>query len=126
MPKIHTEEQHSMSRTNFPNGNGSQRHVRQYPHGEHLVKADEVAHPAIATGVAINHTGKQAMKVRWEHTHQCRKCGHVIRVDDIELKAIATGVITCQKCEVSGPVNVKIVEEKLIANPSSASNGNRQ
>jgi len=32
------------------------------------------------------------MKVRWEHTHQCRKCGHVVRIDDIELIPEAVGI----------------------------------
>lgn len=49
---------------------------------------------------------------RWEHTHQCRKCGHVIRIDDIDPKVITTGVVTCPKCEMSGPVNVKILQIK--------------
>ncbi len=52
------------------------------------------------------------VKIRWEHAHQCRKCGHVIRADSIDPKTITTGVITCPTCEMSGPINVKIVQMK--------------
>jgi transcription elongation factor Elf1 len=52
------------------------------------------------------------MKVRREHAHQCRKCGHAIRIDDVDPKTITTGVITCAKCEMSGPINVKILQMK--------------
>jgi hypothetical protein len=50
--------------------------------------------------------------VRWEHAHQCRRCGHVVRTDDIDPQVITVGVITCPKCEISGPINVAIVEMK--------------
>ena len=52
------------------------------------------------------------MPVRWEHAHQCRNCGHLVRVDDIDPKTIATGVVTCARCDTSGPINVKIVQMK--------------
>lgn len=51
-----------------------------------------------------------AVSIRWEHAHQCRKCGHVVPIDDIDPRVITTGVITCPKCELSGPINVAIVE----------------
>lgn len=50
--------------------------------------------------------------IRWEHTHQCRKCGHVVRIDDIDRRMIAMGVITCPKCESAGPINVAIIQMK--------------
>lgn len=64
-------------------------------------------------------------KTSWDHVHQCGVCGHVIRIDQIDLKVIAAGVITCPKCESSGPANVKIMEEALIPNhrPNSNRNG---
>jgi hypothetical protein len=52
------------------------------------------------------------MRIRWEHTHQCRGCGHAIRINDLDPKAITTGVVTCPKCEMSGPINVKILQLK--------------
>lgn len=51
------------------------------------------------------------VKIRWEHAHQCRKCGHLIPIDDIDSRTITTGVITCPKCEASGPINVAIVQK---------------
>ena len=51
---------------------------------------------------------------RWEHAHQCQTCGHVVRIDDIDAKIIATGIVTCQNCDASGPVNVKIVDSQNI------------
>ena len=51
----------------------------------------------------------------WEHVHQCPVCGHTLRIDDIDAKVIATGIITCQKCDASGPVNVKIVDERQVS-----------
>jgi len=50
--------------------------------------------------------------MRWEHAHQCRKCGYVVAVDDIDPNVITLGVITCPKCETSGPINVAIVQIK--------------
>jgi hypothetical protein len=66
------------------------------------------------------------LKVVWDHVHQCGACGHAIRIDQIDLKIIAAGVITCPKCEFSGPVNVKIIDEKMIPAPSSSSHRNGQ
>jgi hypothetical protein len=39
------------------------------------------------------------MTTRWEHVHQCRKCGNVVPIDDIDPRVITAGVITCPKCE---------------------------
>ncbi len=54
--------------------------------------------------------GTEPIASRWEHAHQCQACGHVIRIDDVDAKVIATGIVTCQRCDASGPVNVKIVD----------------
>ena len=67
-----------------------------------------------------------APKTLWEHVHQCGVCGHSIRIDRIDLKVIAAGVITCPKCETSGPVNVKILDERVIPDSRSALHRNRQ
>jgi hypothetical protein len=45
-----------------------------------------------------------------DYVHQCGVCSHTIRIDRIDLKVIAMGVIPCQKCEASGPINVRIME----------------
>jgi hypothetical protein len=57
-------------------------------------------------------TQKADMKKDWEHVHLCPKCGHTINPDQIELGSIMLGVITCPKCEWSGPINLQIVERQ--------------
>jgi hypothetical protein len=37
-----------------------------------------------------------------------------VRGNDIDLKAISTGVITCPRCESSGPINIKILSRRDI------------
>jgi hypothetical protein len=49
------------------------------------------------------------MRAELEHTHQCKKCGHIVRGSEIDLKAISTGIITCPRCESSGPINIQIL-----------------
>lgn len=53
-----------------------------------------------------------AAKTGWEHAHQCPKCGFIVKATEIDLKSMATGVITCPKCETSGPINIQIVSKK--------------
>jgi ribosomal protein L37AE/L43A len=59
------------------------------------------------------------IQTRWEHAHQCQACGHATRIDDIDAKVIATGIVTCPKCEASGPVNVKIVDAQTIGDQAA-------
>jgi hypothetical protein len=67
-----------------------------------------------------------ASSTHWDHVHQCDVCGHAVRIDHIDLKVIATGVITCPKCESSGPVNVRIIDGKFISDHRPYSNRNGQ
>jgi len=53
----------------------------------------------------------------WDHVHQCGVCGHANRIDRIDLKVTAAGVIICPNREASGPINVKIMQEKMIPEP---------
>lgn len=69
--------------------------------------------------------GSQPLHSRWEHAHQCQVCGHVVRIDDIDAKVIATGIVTCQNCDASGPVNVKIVDSQQVSNPNHRSSRER-
>jgi uncharacterized paraquat-inducible protein A len=46
---------------------------------------------------------------RWEHAHQCSQCEHVVKGSEIPHQSIATGIMTCPRCEWSGPINVQIV-----------------
>lgn len=70
--------------------------------------------------------GTQAIEPRWEHAHECQACGHTVRIDDIDAKMIATGIVTCRRCESSGPVNVKIVATEQIADSMQPLRGKRQ
>ena len=54
------------------------------------------------------------MRAELEHTHQCKKCGHIVRGSQIDLKAISTGIITCPRCESSGPINIQILNPRDI------------
>jgi DNA-directed RNA polymerase subunit M/transcription elongation factor TFIIS len=44
-----------------------------------------------------------------EHVHRCPQCGHLVKGDEIPYQAIVSGVMTCSKCEYSGPINIQIV-----------------
>ena len=68
----------------------------------------------------------QAVESRWEHSHECQACGHVVRIDDIDAKVIAAGIVSCQKCDASGPVNVKIVDAQQISDVIEPLRGKRQ
>lgn len=68
----------------------------------------------------------QATDSRWEHAHQCRACGHIVRIDDIDAKVIAAGVISCERCDASGPVNLQIVEGQQISAAMQFLRGKRQ
>lgn len=48
---------------------------------------------------------------QWESVHKCPKCGYAMNLDKMDLRAIATGIITCPKCEWSGPVAIDVMEE---------------
>lgn len=53
-----------------------------------------------------------ASKEMWEHVHQCPQCEQIVRADDIPRPAIISGVMTCPKCEFSGPIKVPIVSDR--------------
>ena len=70
--------------------------------------------------------GTQAIEPRWEHAHECQACGYVERIDDIDAKVIATGIVTCRRCDASGPVNVKIVDVEQLSDSTQPLRGKRQ
>jgi DNA-directed RNA polymerase subunit M/transcription elongation factor TFIIS len=57
-------------------------------------------------------TKQNGTRKDWEHIHVCPKCRHILHPDEIELGSIVLGVMTCPKCEWSGPINLQIVERK--------------
>ena len=48
-------------------------------------------------------------KTRWEHAHQCRKCGHIVSIEEIDARVVAMGVFSCPECETAGPIRVTII-----------------
>jgi hypothetical protein len=54
------------------------------------------------------------MRAELEHSHQCKKCGYIMRGSEIDLKVISTGIITCPRCESSGPINIQILDRQDI------------
>ena len=60
----------------------------------------------------MKETNQELLSKDWEHVHVCPKCGNILLPDEIELGSIVLGVITCSKCEWSGPINLQIVERK--------------
>jgi DNA-directed RNA polymerase subunit RPC12/RpoP len=48
---------------------------------------------------------------QWESVHKCSKCGQIVNLAEIDLRAIATGIIACPKCDWSGQVEIKIIEQ---------------
>ncbi len=70
--------------------------------------------------------GTQGVEPHWEHAHECQACGHAVRIDDIEAKVIASGIVTCGRCDASGPVNVKIVDAQQISDVMQPLRGKRQ
>jgi hypothetical protein len=49
-----------------------------------------------------------------------------MRIDDIDAKVIATGIVTCQRCDASGPVNVQIVDAQQISEAMQTLTGKKQ
>jgi hypothetical protein len=60
----------------------------------------------------VSPAGNDRPEKQLEHVHVCPKCDLVLGPDKIELCSIVTGIITCPKCDWSGPINLQIVEKK--------------
>ena len=48
--------------------------------------------------------------IRWESSHVCARCGSATHLSEIALRAITTGIVTCPKCDWSGPIEIRIVD----------------
>ena len=68
----------------------------------------------------------QPIEPRWEHAHQCQACGYVVRIDDIDANVITSGIVTCRRCDASGPVNVKILDAQQISDSTQSLRGKGQ
>jgi predicted RNA-binding Zn-ribbon protein involved in translation (DUF1610 family) len=46
--------------------------------------------------------------------HVCPRCGFSIDLKDLGFRSSATGLVTCPKCEWSGPVTIGIVPKEPV------------
>jgi predicted RNA-binding Zn-ribbon protein involved in translation (DUF1610 family) len=53
--------------------------------------------------------GKDGKKAK-ASAHVCPRCGFSIDLKDIGLRGATTGLITCPKCDWSGPAEIQIVD----------------
>ena len=49
------------------------------------------------------------------YAHRCPSCGTVVAGRDIDTKAVATGVITCPRCESSGPMRLQVLASEELS-----------
>jgi hypothetical protein len=53
------------------------------------------------------------------HVHACIHCGYLLRREEVDSRQVASGVYYCPKCDLDGPLNVKILDAaELEANRS--------
>lgn len=50
--------------------------------------------------------------LQWESAHVCPKCGFSVGLKNLGLRVGATGVVTCPKCDWSGPVEIGVVMDR--------------
>jgi hypothetical protein len=68
----------------------------------------------------------QSIESRWEHAHECQACGYAVGIDDIDANVITSGIVTCRRCDASGPVNVKILDAQQISESTQPLRGKGQ
>jgi predicted RNA-binding Zn-ribbon protein involved in translation (DUF1610 family) len=56
-------------------------------------------------------SGKDDRKLK-ASAHVCPQCGFSINLKDLGLREGATGLVTCPKCDWSGPVAIRIVHKE--------------
>jgi predicted RNA-binding Zn-ribbon protein involved in translation (DUF1610 family) len=60
--------------------------------------------------MAAQQPGKNERKLK-ASAHVCPQCGFSIDLKDLGLRGGATGLVTCPKCDWSGPVTIRIVHK---------------
>ncbi len=61
--------------------------------------------------MAAQQPGKDEKKLKVS-AHVCPQCGFSINLKDLGLRGGATGLVTCPKCDWSGPVTIGIVHKE--------------
>lgn len=52
-------------------------------------------------------------RVRWRSVHVCPRCGGLVDLEKLCLIESTTGLVTCTKCDWSGPIEIRIVNCEL-------------
>ena len=52
---------------------------------------------------------KAEKRKEWNSAHVCPRCGFPIDLEEIGLRGGTTGLVTCPKCDWSGPIEIQIV-----------------
>jgi predicted RNA-binding Zn-ribbon protein involved in translation (DUF1610 family) len=48
----------------------------------------------------------------WQSVHACPQCGFSINLKELGLKEGATGLVTCPRCNWSGPVEIRVIDQE--------------
>jgi len=51
---------------------------------------------------------------RWESAHVCPQCGFLMALAELGLRGSTTGLVTCPKCDLSGPIEIRVINRELI------------
>jgi hypothetical protein len=49
---------------------------------------------------------------QWTSAHVCPRCGFPIDLENLGLRSGTTGLVTCPKCDWSGPVEIRIIDKE--------------
>jgi predicted RNA-binding Zn-ribbon protein involved in translation (DUF1610 family) len=50
---------------------------------------------------------------QWESVHVCPQCGFRIALAKLGLRSSTTGLVTCLKCDWSGPIEIRVLNVDL-------------
>jgi len=54
----------------------------------------------------------EKVRKEWNSAHVCPRCGFPIDLEALGLRGGTTGLVTCPKCEWSGPIEIRIVNKE--------------
>lgn len=50
---------------------------------------------------------------QWESFHVCPQCGFPMDLAKLGLRGSTTGLVTCPKCDWSGPIEIRVLNRGL-------------
>lgn len=63
----------------------------------------------ILTGVRTLENDDRPTK--WNSAHVCPECAYPIDLEELGLRGSTTGLVTCPKCDRSGPIEIGVVSK---------------